>query len=252
MDKNDFDLDIDFEKEYGFDPKDFLSEDDDFDYSDILDEDEAAEDASEDEDATKEFHFDHASQDAQNAEEDDDSAQERLDESFGDDRVTQDDDPYPQEDDLDYPAEDDPQAYDTSDEEPDEGQYDDGQYEDGYEETDEPPKKKKKIGMKLPKLSDIKMQKKGKGRTQKPARTKDPAKKSVFSKLLDMYMEPVTRAKEESEVLDPLDPRYIRRKKREKKRIFKEVYLPAIIACTLLSHFAGQNGSPFILLARRK
>ena len=88
--------------------------------------------------------------------------------------------------------------------------------------------------MKLPKLSDIKMQKKGKGRTQKPARTKDPAKKSVFSKLLDMYMEPVTRAKEESEVLDPLDPRYIRRKKREKKRIFKEVYLPAIIACAAL------------------
>ena len=32
MDKNDFDLDIDFEEEYGFDPKDFLSEDDDFDY----------------------------------------------------------------------------------------------------------------------------------------------------------------------------------------------------------------------------
>ena len=239
MDKNDFDLDIDFEKEYGFDPKDFLSEDDDFDYSDILDEDEAAEDASEDEDATKEFHFDRASQDAQNAEEDDDSAQERLDESFDDDRMTQDDDPYPPEDDLDYPAEDDPQAYDTSDEEPDEGQYDDGQYdegqyEDGYEETDEPPKKKKKIGLKLPKLSDIKMQKKGKGRTQKPARTKDPAKKSVFSKLLDMYMEPITRAKEESEVLDPLDPRYIRRKKREKKRIFKEVYLPAIIACAAL------------------
>ena len=232
MDKNDFDLDIDFEKKYGFDPKDFLSEDDDFDYSDILDEDEAAEDASEDEDATKEFHFDHASQDAQNAEEDDDSAQERLDESFDDNRMTQDDD-------LDYPAEDEPQAYDTSDEEPDEGQYDDGQYdegqyEDGYEETDEPPKKKKKIGLKLPKLSDIKMQKKGKGRTQKPARTKDPAKKGVFSKLLDMYMEPITRAKEESEVLDPLDPRYIRRKKREKKRIFKEVYLPAIIACAAL------------------
>ena len=152
MDKNDFDLDIDFEKEYGFDPKDFLSEDDDFDYSDILDEDEAAEDASEDEDATKEFHFDHASQDAQNAEEGGDSAQERLDESFDDNRMTQDDDPYPPEDDLDYPAEDDPQAYDTSDEEPDEGQYDDGQYEDGYEETDEPSKKKKKIGMKLPKL----------------------------------------------------------------------------------------------------
>ena len=44
MDKNDFDLDIDFEEEYGFDPKDFLSEDDDFDYSDILDDDTSGED----------------------------------------------------------------------------------------------------------------------------------------------------------------------------------------------------------------
>ena len=232
MDKNDFDLDIDFEEEYGFDPKDFLSEDDDFDYSDILDDDETAEDAPEDEDATKEFHFDHAQEDTQDAEEDDGSAQEQLDEDFGDDQVTQDDDPYPPEEDSYYPAEDDPQAYDTSDEEPDEGQYDEGQYEDDYEEPEEHPKKKKKIGLKLPKLPDIKMQKKGKA--QKPARAKDPAKKSAFSKLLDMYMEPVTRAKEESEVLDPLDPRYIRRKKREKKRIFKEVYLPAIIACAAL------------------
>ena len=234
MDKNDFDLDIDFEEEHGFHPKDFLSEDDDFDYSDILDEDETAGDAPEDEDATKEFHFDHASEDAQDAEEDDGSAQEQFEEDFGDDQVTPEDDPYPPEGDDYYPEEDDPQAYDTSDEEPDEGQYDEGQYDDDYEEPEGHPKKKKKIGLKLPKLPDIKMQKKGKGKAQKPARTKDPAKKSVFSRLLDMYMEPVTRAKEESEVLDPLDPRYIRRKKREKKRIFKEVYLPAIIACAAL------------------
>ena len=53
MDKNDFDVDFDFEEEYGFDPKDFLSEDEDFDFSDIL-EDDASDD---EEDATRKFHF---------------------------------------------------------------------------------------------------------------------------------------------------------------------------------------------------
>ena len=206
MDKNDFDLDIDFEEEYGFDPKDFLSEDDDFDYSDILDED----DPTEDMDATKAYHFDQTPD--QNADDDISDADEDLAADFPE---------HPDHDDeqQDYSDEEAPQAYDAPEEEQDGQEYD-------IEEYDEEPEQgtKKKGGLKLPKLG-------GKGKSKKAkSKASDPVKKSVFSKLLDMYMEPVTRYKEESEVLDPLDPRYVRRRKREKKRIFKEVYLPAIIA----------------------
>ena len=206
MDKNDFDLDIDFEEEYGFDPKDFLSEDDDFDYSDILDED----DPTEDMDATKAYHFDQTPD--QNADNDISDADEDLAADFPE---------HPDHDDeqQDYPDEEAPQAYDAPEEEQDGQEYD-------IEEYDEEPEQgtKKKGGLKHPKLG-------GKGKSKKAkSKASDPVKKSVFSKLLDMYMEPVTRYKEESEVLDPLDPRYVRRRKREKKRIFKEVYLPAIIA----------------------
>lgn len=205
MDKNDFDLDIDFEEEYGFDPKDFLSEDDDFDYSDILDED----DPTEDMDATKAYHFDQTPD--QNADDDISDADEDLAADFPE---------HPDHDDeqQDYPDEEAPQAYDAPEEEQD------GQEYDIEEEPEQEQGTKKKGGLKLPKLG-------GKGKSKKAkSKASDPVKKSVFSKLLDMYMEPVTRYKEESEVLDPLDPRYVRRRKREKKRIFKEVYLPAIIA----------------------
>lgn len=206
MDKNDFDLDIDFEEEYGFDPKDFLSENDDFDYSDILDED----DPTEDMDATKAYHFDQTPD--QNADDDISDADEDLAADFPE---------HPDHDDeqQDYPDEEAPQAYDAPEEEQDGQEYD-------IEEYDEEPEQgiKKKGGLKIPKLG-------GKGKSKKAkSKASEPVKKSVFSKLLDMYMEPVTRYKEESEVLDPLDPRYVRRRKREKKRIFKEVYLPAIIA----------------------
>lgn len=206
MDKNDFDLDIDFEEEYGFDPKDFLSEDDDFDYSDILDED----DPTEDMDATKAYHFDQTPD--QNADDDISDADENLAADFPEH-------PDHNDEQQDYSDEEAPQAYDAPEEEQDGQEYD-------IEEYDEEPEQgtKKKGGLKLPKLG-------GKGKSKKAkSKASDPVKKSVFSKLLDMYMEPVTRYKEESEVLDPLDPRYVRRRKREKKRIFKEVYLPAIIA----------------------
>ena len=206
MDKNDFDLDIDFEEEYGFDPKDFLSEDDDFDYSDILDED----DPTEDMDATKAYHFDQTPD--QNADDDISDADENLAADFPEH-------PDHNDEQQDYSDEEAPQAYDAPEEEQDGQEYD-------IEEYDEEPEQgtKKKGGLKLPKLG-------GKGKSKKAkSKASDPVKKSVFSKLLDMYMEPVTRYKGESEVLDPLDPRYARRRKREKKRIFKEVYLPAIIA----------------------
>lgn len=213
MDKNDFDVDFDFEEEYGFDPKDFLDEDEDFDYSEILEEDIPSEDT----DATKEYRFDESSQEPQ-----EELTEEDPDEDLAADFPVRSD---PEE----VPGYDDDDVQDHGDSE--EGQMpvpeyeEDGEEAQGYfdEDAEAPvPSKKKKGGLRFPKLP-------AKGKKEKPARAKVPGKKSAFSKLLDMYMEPVTKLKNE-EVLDPLDPKYIRRKKREKKRIFKEVYLPAIIA----------------------
>ena len=203
MDKNDFDIDFDFEEEYGFDPKDFLPEDEDFDYSELLEEDVPAEE----QDATREYHFDQnpeAFQDVDLSEDDD--ADEDLAADYPEHPET--------EEALDYDEDDDVQVYGEDD------QQEPTEEDDSEGEEPAPAKKRKGSGLKLPKLP---------ARAKKEKPQKDPAKKSVFSKLLDMYMEPVTKLKSE-EVLDPLDPRYIRRKKREKKRIFKEVYLPAIIA----------------------
>ena len=199
MDKNDFDIDFDFEEEYGFDPKVFLTEDEDFNFSEIMEE-PAPEESQGD---TKKFHFEQPP--AQFEDENMDEAQDEEDPAAD----------YPEQSDEEY-AEEGEEYYDEESQDyyPEEDQ--------GYEEyTEEPqePEAGKKKGFQLPKLP-------ARAKKEKPQK---PKKKSVFSKLLDMYMEPVTKLKNE-EPLDPLDPKYIRRKKREKKRIFKEVYLPAIIA----------------------
>lgn len=221
MDKNEFDIDFDFEEEYGFDPKDFLSEDEDFDFSEITEDDGAADP----QDETKRYHFDQPP-----AEFEDVDLTEEGDPDYTSDFPGDDDEP--QQDD---PQDDDVKVYGQ---EPDD-------YEEEYPEEEETPKKKK-TGLKLPKLG-------GREKKEKPAKNRkpaDPRKKSVFSKLLDMYMEPVTRLKNE-EPLDPLDPRYTRRKKREQKRIFKEVYLPAIIAGAalflMLSFIVGSVSNALIV-----
>ena len=220
MDKNDFDVDFDFEEEYGFDPKDFLSEDEDFDFSDIL-EDDALSDHQDD---TRKFQLDPSPEEPQDGQFDE-SVDEDLTADFPEHTDRQ-ENPEPEDDDVriyGQPEEEQEEALPDYDQEeyPQEEEY---PAEEAYydEEEPEPAKKKKGMSFSLPKRSS-------KPKKEKKKKTSDPSKKSVFSKLLDMYMEPVTNLKKE-EVLDPLDPKYIRRKKREKKRIFKEVYLPAIIA----------------------
>lgn len=227
MDKNEFDIDFDFEEEYGFDPKDFLSEDEDFDFSEITEEDGAADP----QDETKRYHFDRPPAEFEDV---DLAGEDDSEEDYISDFPGHDDEPQQEE----YPEDDDVKVYG---EEPE-------AYEEEYpeEEEDDVPPPKKKAGLKLPILG-------GKEKKEDPVRNKKsagPRKKSAFSKLLDMYMEPVTRLKNE-EPLDPLDPRYTRRKKREKKRIFKEVYLPAIIAGAalflMLSFIVGSISNALIV-----
>lgn len=209
MDKNEFDIDFDFEEEYGFDPKDLLAEEDDFNFSDFLDEDL---DGAKEESPEASYSFDEGVPA-------DVEATQKFSELASEDTAAEQYSEETAEEDND-PVDDDTRIFRgetlTDEEEPAEEEIPDDISDE--EETDEKPKKKK--GLKLPKLPARSGKKK----------SADPDKKSVFSKLLDIYMEPVTRMNNEPEAMDPLDPRYNRRKAKQKKRIFKEVYLPAIIA----------------------
>ena len=213
MDKNDFDLDyeFDFEKEYGFDPKEFMSSDDDFSLDDFLDDDDG-QSADEIDDTLDD--------------DDEDLTSEYSDDETGDGYADEPVDGYDESTD----------GYDPgSSGEPEEGY--DADLEPGDEDTlhgEECAKKKKKKsrGFVLPKLPAKK--KKVHAEYAELDESDVPAKKGTLAKLWEMYMEPVTRAANEEPVLDPTDPKYVARKRREKKRIFKEVYLPAIIVCVAL------------------
>ena len=243
MDKNDFDLDdVDFEEEYGFDPNDFSLDDDDFNYSDILGEGEA----SEDPDATRAYHFDEngdafAQENAQQVPEED------YDEEPAEEAGPEDADMSGESNDGNPPDEY-GQEYDEPEQEYEEnpGDYPEDYPIDGDEQGENAPKKKKKGSIKLPKISLPK--KSGK---KKPKAAKQPSKPNAVSKLIEMYMEPVARFKAEETAIDPLDPRYIRRRKREKKRIFKDVYLPAMIVivavCLMLSFIVGSVSNALTL-----
>lgn len=206
MDKNDFDLDyeFDFEKEYGFDPKEFMSSDDDFSLDDFLDDD-----------------------DGQSADEIDvalDDDDEDLPPEYSDEETA--------EGYADAPVD----GYDPESSGEPEEEYDadaePGDEDTLREEENSKKKKKKSRGFALPKLPAKK--KRVHEDPLNPEEPAEPAKKGTIAKLLEMYMEPVTRAANEEPVLDPTDPKYVARKRREKKRIFKEVYLPAIIVCVAL------------------
>ena len=206
MDKNDFDLDyeFDFEKEYGFDPKEFMSSDDDFSLDDFLDEDDGQ--SADEIDVTLD-------------DDDEDLPPEYSDEETAEgyaDAPVDGYDPEPSgEPEEEYDADAEPEDEDTL-----------------REEENSKKKKKKSRGFALPKLPAKK--KRVHEDPLNPEEPAEPAKKGTIAKLVEMYMEPVTRAANEEPVLDPTDPKYVARKRREKKRIFKEVYLPAIIVCVAL------------------
>lgn len=216
MDNNDFDIDFDFEKEYGFDPKLFMDTNEeeqepdpaedigqmpeelpvegegDFDLDSILGEDEAPEERAvpeedepeedfPEEDFSGEGGFDDFDMDDADGEPEEDIPIRRRDRVYRED-------PQPEEE--------------TADGE-----------EDGIPEDEEP--------------QDDEDVQPIRRRERKP-REKKPKKPSMFSKLLDLYLEPLHRTGGE-EVVDS-SGRIRRRKKPTKAQIFKEVYLPAIIA----------------------
>lgn len=222
MDKNDFDIDFDFESEYGFDPEAFLNSENpgDFDLSEFDDNMEYS--ASE---ASEEYAADGY------------EAEQAGEEYYDDEDFTAD---------IQFPRYQ--QSAEGYGEEAayEEGTYEEGAYEeDGYEEgsyeeqpveseeypeeeeteADKPRRKeRKKLQIKLPKLP-------------KREKSDEPRNPTILDKIIDLYFGPLTHKQEKDDKPDVIydeQGRPRRRRKPSKMQIIKEVYLPPVIACAAL------------------
>lgn len=269
MGKNDFDIDFDFEEEYGFDPKAFLGDeayDDTVDLNAFSDEElgltspDASEEAEEapavgetedtfdlDEDLDSEDFLNMGSQEEEMQEEDpeeeaaweeepddpgaEESEYEEEDEIFGEDEEESEDE---YEEDEDLPEDEEPEeiAMDENMEYTEEELLDEEVYEEEsqdetfqFDEEDDqeepkrmPRQKKERKPIVLPKITLPKL--------------KTP---NIFTKFYDLYFAPVLDKNwqnPEDPKPDPNSPR--RRRRKTKAQIFKEVYLPPIIACVCM------------------
>ena len=71
-------------------------------------------------------------------------------------------------------------------------------------------------------------------RPRAPRAPREPRehKPNVFTKLFDLYFGPILNKDQQEQITDSANPR--RRRRKSKEQIFKEVYLPPIIACVAL------------------
>ena len=209
MGKNDFDIDFDFEKEYGFDPNEILgSEEDDKDIDleslglhddydmgeDDLDMDDflnmgnpPAQEEPEEEEMEEELFVDEAEEEPELL------VREKTPEET-DMRETE----YTEEEEALEPADFEEQEYD----------------EDDYDEEPEKVRKERRP-IKLPKITLPKL-----------------PKPNIFTKFFDLYFGPLVDKSKMEELVDANNPR--RRRRKTKAQIFKEVYLPPILACVCL------------------
>ena len=248
MAKNDFDIDFDFENEYGFDPKAFLGTeeyDENIDLSEFSDDElglkdhtapvaeEEEEDVFAPESEPEEDAFEIEEDDFE-MEEEDFSVEEEADLFAAEPENAQEEeeeDDYP--DVMIFPKREEPAAPAEEYTEPEsvvdpsvfeeEASYE-GEEDEVYDEEDEvydeddedelvekkPPFQFKMPQITLPKITMPKF----------------------LIKFYDLYFAPVLNKELQEEPRDPNNPR--RRRKKSKLQIFKEVYLPPIIACVCL------------------
>jgi len=218
MAKNDFDIDFDFEKEYGFDPKEYLGSeeyDEDMTFSDQELGLGAAENAASQTGFDADEDLDDFLNMGSNAEQpqevysaEDIDVPDFFDNDEEEAPVYAPEESYPEEAPVEYPMEEEAAAFqdeiveDEDDEEEDSGRGRRGLKHDPI----------KLPSIKLPKI-----------------KFKTPA---IFTKFYDLYFAPVLNKELREEPQDPNNPR--RRRKKSRQQIFKEVYLPPIIICVSL------------------
>ena len=265
MDKNDFDIDFDFEKEYGLDKDDLAgtvddtteADQDDLDLSQFEDDGTGSDDQfqdfdMDDEEFAKLMNEDPGQLDADQDYSENDAPEEDLifprrdrqepqqDYDHEDQQYPQDQGYDPQQEQGGYDPNYDPEqgydaqgAYDPDSYDPngyDPNNYAPQQYEEG-DYDGQPQKPKKKLSLpKLPKLP------------KREKKKRDPEKPSFVSKFMDWYMEPINRRKNpEPETVDE-NGRRKRRKRPTKAQIIKEAYLPplfALISAILIVSFVA-------------
>jgi len=287
MAKNDFDMDFDFEKEYGFDPNEFLDADDnaDIDFSEF-DDDVPAGTSDRSDDEFLDFDLDDLDLDdldldgldldgldlGEEAPEGEFQAGEYEEESY-------------------VPAEQEAYPGDVYDSEPeyavgpevisagrrsapayqeeeenfldddfDEDTFEQAVYgsaqeeapaEEPFEEQPEEAQPQEELEPREPRLQERAARRRP-APTPKPQKERVPREKTgpnIFEKIIAFYMAPL---KEEEAPQDPNNPRR-RRRKRTKMQIFKEVYLPPIIAAvTLVMILVFVMGSISNAIAQKK
>ena len=241
MGKNDFDIDFDFEKEYGLDPKDFLDSDehDDIDLSEFSDEDLGLTPSEGDVDADvydQNFADGEASDDSYDQEDDLDAflnmRRERAEENPQDtgDYAEEDFDPEEDYSEENYPEEDDfrGDAFGQDD------YAEDYQEDSDEEESAQHQKQRTRKARKMPKITLPKI-----------------PMPNIFGKFVDVYFAPMLNKEMREGPVDPDNPR--RRRRKSPAQIFKEVYLPPLIACIcliLVMSFAVGSLSDFIQAKR--
>ena len=245
MGKNDFDIDFDFNEEYGFDPKAFLgteeydenidldafsdeelgltspkkasapAADEEFDLDEELDPDDFLNLSSQEETAApeEEPEEDWSDEAADFAEEDEDEEEEpelSLEDESEETDMTEDME-YDEELEMEETEEYDEEVFEEEDEAED------------SEGEDMPKKKRQKKARKPVQLPKITLPKINLPKLKMP---------NLFTKFFDLYFAPVLYKELREEPQDPEAPR--RRRRKTKAQIFKEVYLPPIIVCVSL------------------
>lgn len=232
MGKNDFDIDFDFEKEYGLDPKEFLDSDghdDDIDLSEFSDEDLGLTSSGDGVDADiygQDFMDEEVSDDSYSEEDDLDAflnmRKERAEETPQEDDYSEED--FSQED-SEYPEDEELHGDAFGPEDYSEDYPEDGEEEEGTHRKQRPRKERKGPKISLPKIP----------------------MPNIFGKFVDVYFAPMLNKEMREGPVDPDNPR--RRRRKSPAQIFKEVYLPPLIACIcliLVMSFAIGSLSEFI------
>ena len=233
MAKDDFDMDFHFDDD-DFDPKAFLDGEDGADID--LSEFDDVPSGDKPEETVSDGYDDELDLSGLGLDEDSDETVDDLDlddilspkavrrnsqehDDFGSDK--KDDDPdFDMSDFLEDDASEQPQAAPEDDSD----FQDEPEEEDDYPEEDDEDKPARRRAEKPEKAPKPR-------RERKPKEPKE-AKPNVFTKLYDLYFAPLTNKEALEAPVDPNNPR--RRRRKTKAQIFKEVYLPPLIACVCL------------------
>lgn len=224
MAKNDFDIDFDFEKEYGIDPTELLNAEEYDETMEFSDEDlgfdmPVTTPVSADEEFDPDDFLNSFLDKETPAEEDVD-----VPDFFGEDRAPSFEESYPEEP--------------TQMEAPfvQEEYYEAPSYEEPSYDEEEPNQEEPEDMDELADMEDL-----GAGRRRNITIPKINLPKinlpklktpNIFTKFYDLYFAPVLNKELQEEPQDPNNPR--RRRRKSRSQLFKEVYLPPIIVCVSL------------------